>query len=233
MAWGAKIRLAYSPADAKYAFVFLLAFEIVLVIGYCVVHIIAPYVKWGPIKPLIDLNLDVAIPAWFSTIQLFAISVLLFISAGACDRLRRYLIIFGFGFMFLSMDEAAAIHEKIIDTAKRLDWHWLLSLTLNGSHRAWMIPYAIVGVFVIAICYRFFALAWRDFYREGLIVATGLAVFAIGGVGFELIGFHFEDHPSDAPYAWAVAAEEFFEMAGMTVVLYGILLFGIKAPFDP
>ena len=232
MAWEPKTQLSYSAAGATRLLTFLLACEILLVLSYCVVHILAPDVKWGPIKPLTDMNREPAIPTWFSTVQLFAISALLLFLARAVRQLRMYLIIFGLGFMFLSMDEAAVIHEKIIDSTKRLEWQWLLSLTFGGSHKAWMIPYLVLALIVSLICYRFFLLAWQRFRQEAFIVAAGLGIFAAGGIGLELLGFYFEDHPSEAPYAWAVAGEEFLEMAGMTVVLYGTLLFGIKIQAD-
>lgn len=228
MSWDSKVQLGYSSADAKRLLIFLLAFETLLVFNYCVVHILAPDFKWGPLMLFVDMNRESAIPTWFSTVQLFAIAVLLLFLAQAAKQLRRYLIVFGLGFMFLSMDEAAVIHEKIIDSAKRLDWQWLLSLTFGGSHQAWMIPYLVLALIVILICYRFFILAWQSFRQEALIVAAGLALFGVGGIGLELLGFYFEDHPSETPYAWAVAGEEFLEMAGMTVVLYGSLLLGIK-----
>jgi hypothetical protein len=228
MAGVPKMLLSYSTATAKRLLTFLLAFEILLVLSYCVVHIFAPDIKWGPIKLFVDMNREAAIPTWFSTVQLFTISVLLLFLARASKQLRKYLILFGLGFMFLSMDEAAVIHEKISDSARRLEWQWLLSLTFGGSHQAWMIPYLVLALIVILFCYRFFILAWQSFRHEALIVAAGLAIFGVGGIGLELLGFYFEDHPSETPYAWSVAGEEFLEMAGMTVVLYGSLLLGIK-----
>jgi hypothetical protein len=223
-----KIQMGYSSADAKRLVICLLAFETVLVFSYYVVHILVPDLKWGPIKLFVDMNREAAIPTWFSTVQLFTISVLLLFLARGSEPLRKYLIVFGLGFMFLSMDEAAVIHEKIIDSTKRLEWQWLLSLTFGGSNKAWMIPYLVLALIVCLICYRFFILAWQSFRQEALIVAAGLAIFGVGGIGLELLGFYFEDHPSETPYAWAVAGEEFLEMAGMTVVLYGALLLGIK-----
>jgi hypothetical protein len=224
----AKVGLGYSPADAKRVLIFLLAFETLLVFSYVVVHIFAPDVKWGPIKLFVDMDREQSIPTWFSSVQLFTIAILLVLHGRLSKQLQPYLVLYGLGFMFLSMDEAAVIHEKIIDSAKRLQWKWLLWLTFNGSNEGWMTPYVASGLVALLFSYRFFVLLWRNFRREVVLVALGLAIFISGGIGLELLGFYFEDHSSEMPYAWSVAGEEFLEMAGMTVVLYGTLLLGIK-----
>ena len=182
----------------------------------------------GPIRLFVDVDREQSIPTWFSSVQLFTIATVLLLHARLSKQLRPYLILYGLGFMFLSMDEAAVIHEKIIDSAKRLQWNWLLWLTLNGSNKGWMMPYVVSGLITSLFSYRFFLLLWRNFCREVILVALGLGIFIAGGIALELLSFHFEDGPSETPYAWSVAGEEFLEMAGMTLVLYGTLLFGIK-----
>lgn len=225
--------LRCSAADAKRILIFLFVCETLLVFSYVVVHIFAPEVQWGPIRLFLDLNREPSIPTWFSSVQLFAIAILVLFLARCSRQLRPYLIIFGLGFMFLSMDEAAIIHEKIIDSAKRLNWQWLLWLTFMGSHKAWMVPYVVIALLLVLFCYRFFIIAWRNFRQEASLVAIGLTIFGIGGIGLELLGFYFEDYPSETPYALTVAGEEFLEMAGMTIVLYGTLLLGVKLQAEP
>jgi hypothetical protein len=233
MMWEAEIGLTYSSADAKRVLIFLIGFEILLVLSYCVVHIFAPDINWGPIKSFVDMDREQSIPTWFSTVQLFTIAILLLLLARVSKQLRPYLILYGLGFMFLSVDEAAAIHEKLIDSVTRLQWKWLLWLTFGGSHKAWMVPYVVIGLVVLLLSYRFFLLLWRKFRHETVLVAVGLVIFMIGGIGLELLSFHFEDAPTETPYAWSVAGEEFLEMAGMTVVLYGTLLLGIRFRSEP
>jgi hypothetical protein len=220
-----RFQISYSPDDAKCLLLFLLGFEALLVLGFCTVWIIAPGFKWGPISLFLDVDREVSIPTWFSAIQLFAIGLLLILQARAAKQLRIYLFILGLGFMFLSMDESAAIHEKIIDSVKRLDVQWLLRLTFMGSHRAWMVPYVLVGLVVLVAGYRPVGFVWRNFRREALWVAMGLAFFGIGGIGLEIFSSQTD---SDAAYNWAVAGEEFLEMAGMSIVLYGFMLLGIR-----
>ena len=139
--------------------------------------------------------------------------------------MKTYLLILGLGFMFLSMDEAAAIHEKIIDSAKRLNVQWLLRLTFMGSHRAWMVPYVLVGLVMLMAGYRPVGFVWWNFRREALWIATGLVLFGIGGIGLEIFS---SERDSDTAYNWAIAAEEFLEMSGMSIVLYGFMLLAIR-----
>jgi hypothetical protein len=201
---------------------------VLLILGYCIVWIIAPGFEWGPISLFLDVDREVSIPTWFSAIQLFAIGLLLILQARGAKQLRFYLFILGLGFMFLSMDESAAIHEKIIDSAKRLDLQWLLRLTCMGSHKAWMVPYVLVGLAVLLASYRPVLFIWRNFRREAVLVAIGLLLFGIGGIGLEILSFEFAEASSGTAYNWTVAGEEFFEMAGMSVVLYGFMLLGIR-----
>jgi hypothetical protein len=228
MSFNTKFQISYSPDDAKHLLLFLLGFEVLLVLGFCIVWIIAPGFKWGPISPLLDVDREASIPTWFSTIQLFAIGLLLLVQAKAAKQLRIYLFILGLGFLFLSVDEAAAIHEKVIDAAKRLKAGWLLRLTFNGSHGAWMVPYVFVGLVSLFVGYRPLLFIWRSFRREAALVAIGLVLFGLGGIGLEILSFEFEGAASDTAYNWTVAGEEFLEMAGMSIVLYGFMLLGIK-----
>lgn len=228
MSFKTKFQISYSPDDAKHVLFFLLGFEALLVLGFCIVWIIAPGLKWGPISLFLDVDREVSIPTWFSAIQLFAIGLLLILQARGAKQLRFYLFILGLGFMFLSMDESAAIHEKIIDSAKRLDVQWLLRLTFMGSHQAWMVPYVLVGLAVLLVGYRPVLFIWRNFRREAVLVAIGLVLFGIGGIGLEILSFEFAGTASDTAYNWTIAGEEFLEMAGMSIVLYGFMLLGIK-----
>ena len=221
-------QFAYSSTDAARVLALLISIESLLLTSYCLAHIVVPDLHWGPLRELIDLSRESAIPTWFSTIQLFAIAALLLFMARRSTPLRWYLILLSAGFLFLSMDEAAEVHERIIGSVRTLRWRWLLWLTFDGSHKAWMIPYVILALGIALACYRFFILVWQSFRREALILAAGLVIFGAGGIGFELLTFHFYDHPSRTPYLLAIAGEEFFEMVGMSVVLYAVLLSNLK-----
>jgi hypothetical protein len=228
MSWNAKFDLSYTADDARRLLFFLLSAEALLVIGYCIVWIIAPGFKWGPISSLLDLDRESSIPTWFSSMQLFAVGLVLILQARVAKDLKIYLFVLGIGFFFLSMDEAAAIHEKLIEVAKKLDLQWFLRLTFMGNHRAWMVPYVLVGVAVLLAGYRSVLLIWRNFHREALWVAFGLAIFLLGGIGLEELSFEFQPAGSELYYNLAVAAEESLEMVGASFMLYGFMLLRFK-----
>jgi hypothetical protein len=220
--------LSYSRADAKRLLLFLLGCEVFLVLCYTLSTIVAPDFKWGPLKVLFDVDRENSIPTWFSSVQLFVIGLLLFAQSRRRGRLGPFLFFLGLGFVFLSADEAASIHERIIDSVKRLNIQWLLFLTFNGDPRAWMVPYAVVGLVSGVLLRRYLWVLGRGFRRETALVVVGLAIFAAGGIGLELVSFTFMETPDPEPYDWIVAGEEFLEMAGMSLVLYGVMLLGIK-----
>jgi hypothetical protein len=62
---------------------------------------------------------------------------------------------------------------------------------------------------------------WRDDRRTALILAAGLAIMLIGGVGFEIMGY--QQRAGSPLYQAETAIEEFFEMAGASPLLYGAL----------
>ncbi|MGH7844429.1 MAG: hypothetical protein ACREQW_04560 [Candidatus Binatia bacterium] len=228
MSSGFKFHISYSEADAKRVLFFLLGLDMFFVMSYCLVRIILPEFRWGPIPVLLDVDRETSIPTWFSSLQLFAVGLLLILIARSAKQLKAYLFLLGLGFMFLSMDETAAVHEKITDSARRLNLEWLLPLTFTGNHGAWIIPYIVIGLALVLVGYRPLFLIWSNFRREAMFVAIGMALFGIGGIGLEILSFYFESASPDKAYLWAVAGEEFFEMAGVSVVLYAFMLLGVK-----
>ena len=122
------------------------------------------------------------------------------------------------------MDEAAAVHDNIYRFAQRRKPPWLAGV----EYLAWMVPYALAGLLGIVICVR---PAWsitRRFPREAGIIVLGGGLFVGGGVGLEIVTHLLYRIAVDAQFFLAVAAEEFCEMAGVTVLLYGFLLLGIR-----
>lgn len=215
--------LNYSAHDAKRLFLLLFSVELLLLLGYCVTQILLSG-RGGPIAHLLNVDKENSIPTWFSSVQLSVIGVLLWTQARSTDKLKAFLYLLAACFLFLSMDEASAIHEKIIPSAERYGANFLLFLTFMGDDRAWMIPYLILGFILALASIRYLIYIWQNMRNEGCIVAVGLGLFAVGGIGIEFISFHVFDNS----YYIAVAVEEFLEMIGMSIVLYGVMLSGLK-----
>ena len=202
----------------------LLAVDVLLAAAYILTHIIEPEVRLGPIREFLNVDREVSIPTWFSATQLFIVAVVLWDHARKVGELHTFFLVLACGFLFLSMDEAAAVHDNILRFAKHRKLPWLAGV----EYLAWMVPYALAGLLGIVIGFRPASSVTRRFPREAGIIVLGGALFVGGGVGLEIVTHLLYVIAVDAHFFLAVAAEELCEMAGVTVMLYGFLLLGIR-----
>ena len=166
-----------------------------------------------------DMNVENNVPTFFSAFILVASAVLLTViaSQSTADRYAgnwKWLAII---FAFMAIDEDASLHELLIEPVRNL-------LAVAGPlFFAWVIPYAL-AVLVIGLLYLKFV--WSLPARtRGLFIGAG-SLYLAGALGFESIGgWYFSTHGEieDLSYALFVAAEEFFEMSGIILLIYALL----------
>lgn len=185
--------------------------------------------SWGPARALFNMDAEVSIPAWFSSIQLFVTGSILFVASRNNQRKQHvsssFLIAGSFFFIFLSADEGAAIHENLTVIAKKLEICWLL---FKGNHGAWITVYFIVAIAVVLLAARHFRLLWRYFRHETQIALSGAIAFVTGGVGFEIISYLLlRSGFTPNLYKVEVACEEFLEISGVSIILYAVLFLSI------
>jgi hypothetical protein len=67
---------------------------------------------------------------------------------------------------------------------------------------------------------------WKTHRRQTAIMASGFAIFLIGAAGLEVVGYQFlRGEPSLSYfYQLEVALEEFLEMIGISITVYGAIL---------
>ncbi len=169
---------------------------------------------------LFDLNKEWNIPSFYSSVTILLCGGLLAVIATARKRQekRDYLYWAGLAvvFIFLSLDEAALLHERLIIP---------LRTALNTSgvlYFAWVIPYGIFVIIIILIYLRFlFSLAGRIRY---LIVLAGI-LYVAGVLGVEFIsGYWFELYgEKNVTYALITMCEESLEMVGILVFIYALM----------
>jgi hypothetical protein len=167
-----------------------------------------------------NVNYENNVPTFFSALLLMACAAALAVAArlpSNAPRDRRYWGWLAVIFVFLALDEDAAIHELWIEPVRYF-------LPVSGPlHFAWVVPYG-VALLVIGILYLRFALALPDPTRM-LTIASG-TLYLAGAFVFEMVGGWYVSEVSgdvDFPYSMIVAAEEFLEMCGAILFLYAVL----------
>lgn len=159
-----------------------------------------------------DINKEANIPTWYSTILLFSVSVTSFLIYGLYFRLPQkksfqgvFWLVFGGMYCFLSIDEAAMIHE-IIDQTTSVKWIFVYA--------------PIVGSFFL-VCAYYFLIVRKDERILRNWVIGGLIVSAVGGIGAEWVAY-----AMNLKYAFRMieyVVEEGFELIGSTMVFMGCL----------
>lgn len=222
------ITIPYRSQAAGKLLVGLIGLEVFFAVAHLFIFV-WPGVPWDIFRLLLDLDNEVAVTTWFSTVQLFLIGVILLIAAWTNREknhgLSATLALGGLLFVFLSADEGGAIHERVslVIADRELD-----ALLFPGGHGGWISVYAVLGaVFLLGagvFLWRPLRWMWQQFTRECLIMLGGFATIVVGAVGFEIISYFFLRSGSTPDlYQLEVAIEEFLEMAGASVILYATL----------
>lgn len=118
-------------------------------------------------------------------------------------------------FVLLSVDDATAVHERLIVPVREL-------LGVGGLlYFAWVIPGALLVLAVAGVFFGFFLRLPRDTRRH---FALGAALFVGGAIGMELLGgLHYQSHGDQTiTYSVLTTIEESMELAGVVVFLRGL-----------
>lgn len=216
----------FSHRDVLFLLLILVGFEFSMVVLY----LIDAFFQIPPrLFNRFDLNGEATIPSWFSSMQLFVIGVLFLFSKNWTYSTFLFrpsiLKLIGFGFIFLSMDEAALIHEKI--QRELMQGDWMPSFRIKQG--MWITAYAIVAALIALISWRTLFSFWKYYKREAKIILLGLMIFVAGAVGLEIIYYQYlPDGQRALSNKIEIAFEEFFEMLGASIILYGTILCGFK-----
>jgi len=172
---------------------------------YLIVMHFFPGTFSSTIQDRFDLNGEANIPTWYSTELLFAISLsslILCVLSQTDWHSRKFWLVFACVYGFLSLDEAARLHEMF------------------NKYLKWVVVYApFAGLFFVFCAHHLFHsnnLPLRNF------IVGGLIVYALGGLVGETVSSLF--HPlspllQQVEFVW----EEGLEMLGSILVLTGCL----------
>ena len=167
--------------DANILLIGLILFELCLVLIFAVDTALgSPRLS---IQQLFDLDGEGNIPAWFSSVQLFLIGLLFLLKSRQLDPDHSpsplFLLMVSAGFIFLSADEMASIHEKLSLVFKHVEW----IPRFKEDHGLWVFIYAIIGLILLLANLRAVAAMWNRYRHATSIMAIGMGFVMLGGVG--------------------------------------------------
>lgn len=169
--------------------------------------------------PQFNLDREMNVPNWFSSI-LFLFSAVLMWKAGDLEtpcglRFRKYWRGLAGFFVFISIDDVAAIHEMAVDPFRK----WLHAG--GWLYFTWVVPAAAI-VIVLTILYLKVFLALPARTKRLFFLAAFL--FFAGSFGFEMIGGRYvELHGAgNFHYAMIAHAEELLEFIGQVLFIKGL-----------
>lgn len=172
--------------------------------------------------PLSYVDAEQNIPTLFSVLLLFCAALLLTVITALKKKekdpdVSRWAIL-AFGFMFMAVDEAWSIHEKLITPVRGL----LGDGPLGIFYFAWVVP-GIAVVFVLTLSFLRFLLRLPAKTRFSFLVAATL--FLGGTLGLELVGGRYAELHGleNLTYSMIATVEESLEMAGVIVFIYALL----------
>lgn len=170
---------------------------------------------------LFDLNVEANIPSFFSSLLLVIVTGLLGL-IGTLERRRaarfaKHWSALAIIFAYLSVDEAAQLHEKIgFNVAEYVDTQGF------PSFYAWVLPFSILVV-VLGLAFLPFLRALPASLRT-LFVAAG-ALYVGAALGLEIVdALYTRTHGyGNLSHALLYTTEEAGEMCGLILFIYALL----------
>jgi len=214
------VELRFEPKQVTTALLWVVAVLTVINIATIILHF---YLADDPVYGLVELfdfAIEGNIPTFYSAVAiLFCSALLALITRSNWHRPggnRFYWLGLTFLFVFLAVDEAAAIHEGIGDYFEQF-------LDAEGYlYYMWVVPYGIATA-VIGLILLKFVLTLPIRTRVRFIVAG--TIFLTGAIGIEMLGAREADlHDTDTVlYCVLYTIEELLEMLGIVVFIHALL----------
>jgi hypothetical protein len=172
---------------------------------------------WKAVMRLFDVTSERNVPSWFSSMLLMCCALVAALLAAlvrrAGGRDAGYWAGLAAVLSLLSLDEAAALHERLGGPAAEV-----LGDTL---HFAWVVP-GVVLALVVGLAFVRFVVRLPPSTRR--LVVAAAAMYVTGAVALDAVGgIVLESHGDRAVYLLVTAAEEGLEMAGGVLLLYAAM----------
>jgi len=201
-----------------------------LLLGHVITQSVKIYYGYntlGGIIPEFDLNSENNIPTWYSSSALLLASALLAMIALVKlqwqETYARHWVVLAVIFLFLSMDEAASIHEKGSELAllimpSLVDFGYLS----RYLYFAWVV-FGVPFVLLFSLAYLRFLIHLPAKTRS-LFVLAGI-IYVGGALGVEMLGardFYLYGEGRPLVHSMLILWEEGFEMFGIVVFIYAL-----------
>ena len=187
-------------------FLYFSCFMIILLL----MHFFPESSSWS-IHNRFNLDTEANIPTWYSTVLLFSISILSIVIHFLREKYIKnvetwnsFWLMFSSVYCFLSLDEAARLHE-LIDRSTSIKWVYI---------------YAPFGAIFFSICFVYFWVIRRDSTDLRIWFLGGLIVYATGGLLSEFVSYYYAPLPAVVQQIEFIV-EEGLEMLGTIMVLMG------------
>lgn len=165
-----------------------------------------------------NLDAENNIPTFFSTFLFLFASCLLYLNFKVDVEKNRFWLFLSALFLFLSIDEANQIHEKLNYIKFKLEF-----LSSSKLLYMWVFPYLIFTVILAIVLKKFiFSLPKRTRF---LFVLSAI-IFTTGAIGFEVIHDYLLaiNHRIESfSLELLVLFEELFELVGLAIFVYANL----------
>ena len=170
---------------------------------------------------LFNVDEERNLPTWLSS-NLILMNGLIIIQIAYYKRIAKqayfwHWMVLGLLFLWLSFDEFAQLHEKLIEPVR-----YVLD-TSGYFYNAWVIPVGIL-VFFLGIMYLPFLFHLTPVIRRYFIISTLL--YLAGAIGIEILGSPYREYLdqqglyNDVNYLLITHVEEILEIVGMSLFLY-------------
>ena len=197
----------------------------IMAVGYMLALISIYYLGHNTalgLVPLFHLGRENNFPTFFTSgMLLMSAAILAFASVGNKRRQAPYVphwIGLAVIFFYLSIDEAASLHERLIQPTRD---------AINASgflFYAWIVPYSLILVIFVLAYLRFLIHLPRR--TRNLFIVAG-AIYVLGAIGFESIGGRYYDlyGRNNIVYNSIEGFEEILEMIGVVIFIHALLTY--------
>ena len=212
--------LTISPARVARFLAFIVGFLAVAGVSCDIAQFAFGYDRLFGLVPLLRLDLEQNLPTWYQSLALLlAAGIMAAIGVrrrGAGDPIGRYWLLLAGIFLFLSADEAASVHEKVLRVMQSL--HHFTGV----FHFPWVIP-GMLLVVCLGLYYARFLLHLP--LRTGLLTVLAALIYLSGALGMEMVGGRYADlhGENNLNYALLTSIEEILEMSGIVLLIFALL----------